>query len=338
MPVIPDIQKSDISIAAKYTQGFEERRCIDALWLIHRFIKDHPDAELRELYSLGNLGSLARDDAPALTVDYRKIDTNAGAFFSGRKKLLALETAGFAITDLQLADPGKPKHRWTKKDILQFRFSYPENPELLLGLKLFATACGKFRGKPFYAGDIRIMFADAPGTYAPPIDEIFRALPEEQRRIAHLIHRKLEALGCRRNVTEYCHPKTRNKPFATIFTHIEFWFFPGVPEGPGLALKLNLRHIGGYADYLAECTEAIRQSVLNTPECSGCKTACGGVRFHDRDRSYAKCPWYVFRFNDVSDQAVVNYLRLIELEDQALRAGRTPITRRSTRPSPAPRR
>lgn len=323
--MIPDIKKSNISITTKHTQGYDEKRCIEALWLIYNFIKennfinDNSDQKLRELYSIGVLGDLITDGSLALTVDYQKKDTKVGAYFTSPKNLFSLEKYGFSITDLKLADITKQKNKLSKKDVLQFRFSYLKNDNLLLGLKLFATACSKFRGEPFFVGDIRIMFIDAPKNYSPPVEEIFYVLSEDQRHIANMIHNKLEALGCTRNVTEYFHPKTKNKPFTTIYTHIGFWFFDGVPEGKGLVLKLNLRNIGGYADYLSECKDSIQQSVLNTTDCSGCKKACAGIRFQFNNKKYVKCPWHIFRFNDLSEQAVGNYIKLLELEDCELR-------------------
>ncbi len=318
MPMIPDIKKSDISIDEKYVKGFDKERCAKALWLCYNFIKEN-STEIEGLYSICALGEFINDDLSALKIDYQRKDTKIGAFLPSPKKLFLLEKLGFSFTELQLVDANKPKSKLTGKDILELRFSYSNNTELLFGLKLFATACGKFKGTPFGTGDIRIMFKDAPKKYSPPIEEIFYELPKEQRQSADIIHEKLEALGCTRNMTEYFHPKTKSKPFATIYTHIGFWFFEDVPDGPGLALKLNLRNIGNYVEYLSECTESIRESVLKTPNCNGCKKACGGVRFQFDNVKYAKCPWYVFRFNDFSEKAVENYIQLIEFEDNELR-------------------
>ncbi len=321
MLMIPDIKRGDVSIDEKYIEGFDKERSIEALWLIYSFIKEN-NAEIEGLYSIGALGEFIGDDLSALVIDYQKKDTKTSAFLPSPKKLFLLEKLGFSITELQLVDADKPKNKLTGKDILQFKFSYLKNSELLLGLKLFATACGKFKGAPFGTSDIRIMFENAPKKYSPPIEEILYILPKEQRQAAAIIHNKLEELGCTRNMTEYFHPKTKNKPFATIYTHIGFWFFEDIPDGTGFALKLNLRNIGKYVNYLSDCTDSVRESILKTTDCYGCKKACGGVKFEFENKKYAKCPGYVFRFSDFSQQAINDYLKLIEFEDVELRGNK----------------
>lgn len=330
MPIVPTIKQDDITISEKYTQGYDEARCVKALWLVYNVIKDIVPCKgkgLVCLYSTGVFGRFENDDLSALTVDYQKKDVKARAWFSKPAYLFDLENYGFSVFDLELIDDSKAKNKLTKKDIIQFRISYKQNNDLLLGLKLFAAACSKISGDPFYVGDIRIMFKGVAKMYAPPVDEVFYTLDADQKQTAIKLHEKLESIGCKRNLErdymmKYFHPKIKGKPFATIYPVTQFWFFGPEQEGRELSIKLNLRNIGKYADYLTECTETVRKSILNTQDCYGCKKSCGGIQFTYNGERYAKCPWYIFWFNDFSDKAVENYMRLVQLENNQLVLGR----------------
>jgi hypothetical protein len=109
-------------------------------------------------------------------------------------------------------------------------------------------------------------------------------------------------------MTRYIHPKGKGKTFATIYAH----------ENNRIELKLNLRSINAYIHYLDGCAESIRESILHTHACESCKKACGGVLFEYKGVEYRKCPWYIFRFDDFSEMAVNDYMKLIELEDNEL--------------------
>ena len=87
--------------------------------------------------------------------------------------------------------------------------------------------------------------------------------------------------------------------------------------------KLNLRNIGKYADYLNECTELVRKSVLETDDCwlADSKTGkcgngqnCGGVVFEYKEKTYIKCTRYFCMFKDLSERAIENYIKLIDME------------------------
>lgn len=332
MPMVPDIKKEDISIALKYTREYDEARCVEALWSIYNLLKSFKTEGLHCLYSIGVLGEFENGDLSYLSVDYQKKDVKKSAWFSSPKGLFSLEKNGFYIFDLELKDCNKPKNKLTQKDIISFKFSYPGgmgDDNLLLGLKLFALACGSIKGDPFNVGDIRVMYKDAPKMYAPPVEEIFYTLTENEKQAAYKIHEKLESLGCARNLERehtmrYYHLKAKNKPLATIYPITQFWFFnpeqknAEEPEGKELAIKLNLRNIGAYASCLSECTSKIQQAIINTADCYSCKKACGGVQFEFNGIKYAKCPWYVFRFNDFTEHAVDNYINLLELESEIL--------------------
>ena len=311
---IPCIEKNDISISEKYTQGYDETRCEAALWEIYNFIKNN-NSRLGCLYSIGILGKF-EEDLSSVYVDYKSKDTKARAWFSNPKNLFSLEDNGFYICEMELMTPTKPKNKLTGKDVLNFRVSFPQNNDLLLGLKLFSSVCGKLGGIPFDKADIRIMYKNASKLYAPPLNEVYYFLHDEHTALVRKFNSKLEEVGCERNLereymTRYIHPKSKGKTFATIYA---------IKRGSEneIELKLNLRNISKYTSYLDECTDSIKRSVIETEECHNCKKACDGVSFKYNKIEYCKCPWHIFRFKDFSEQAIHNYAKLIELEDSEL--------------------
>lgn len=331
MPKVPEIAYEDITIADSHSLGYDTALCVEGLYAIHDLIKMiqnadnaflEPQKVLNALYCIGVFGRFGGDDLTVLDVDGQSKDKKAHAFFPAAKYLFALEEAGFLIFDMELAGMAKPKNKLAMKDILSFKVSFPRNKTLLLGLKVFAAACSKIVGDPFYVGDIRVVYKGASKMYAPPIDEVFYRLTEEQKDIMTAIHEKLERLGCERNlereyIMRYIHPKAKGKTFATIYTVNQAWLSVS-GEKTDVNLKLNLRHIGHYVDYLYKCSESIQRCVERAENCGGCEKACGGVSFEFRGVKYCKCPWHIFRFNDFSKQAMDNYIKLIDLEDKEL--------------------
>ena len=101
------------------------------------------------------------------------------------------------------------------------------------------------------------------------------------------------------------------------------WFLSESEKEQKVVIKLNLRNIGKYADYLDECTEAIQKSICNADSCGladsntgkcGNGQSCGGIAFSHHDKTYVKCTRYFCMFKDLSEQAIKNYIHLLELE------------------------
>jgi hypothetical protein len=331
MPKIPDIKYDEITVTKKYTGGYQYERCKSGLWVIYNIIKKMASAgsDIKLLECLLNIGVNAKftDDNMDTLIYTGKTNKKYKRPMPAVKYLFALENFGFAFTDLVMLKSDIPRNKLAVKDIVQYNFSYAGGDTLndvIFGLKLFSDICLTQTGDCFYTGDIRVAFENAPKLYAPPVDEVFYFLPAEQKDAAYAVHDKLEKIGCIRNLereymTRYKHPKYKNRTFATIYASEQLYFLPDFEQNRKLAFQLNLRNIGKYSDYLAECAESVRDAVINTTDCYGCSKACGGVKFKYNNTNYAKCPWYVFKFNDLSKKAIDNYIRLIELEDNELK-------------------
>lgn len=246
---------------------------------------DEYDCECRRvveyLYAIGVNGEFEDKRCSALIV---KGITNSKwkRAFPAPKYLFELEQYGFQIDNIVTTSGECSRKKMKAKDILQFSIAYIEDDFLYViqGLKLFSEACFKLKGDPFYSADIRIFFTDTSKKYAPPIEEVLSNLPEDQKNVARIIHEKL---GCTRNLEReymlrYEHPKSKGKTLATIYLKDQFWF-PDSGNGQDLSLKLNMRHINEYTDYLEQCTESIQSSVINTAPCYGCNKHCGGIQF-----------------------------------------------------------
>lgn len=325
---IPDIQYEEINLPLR-----DPAVTADCLWDIYCVIKkvvdghDAYDGECRRvveyLYAIGVNGMFEDEHCRTLVVN-GITNPKWKRAFPALKYLFELEQYGFQIHHIVTGSGESSRKKMKIKDVLQFRITYVESDYLsvMRGLKLFADACFQIKGDPFYSADIRILFSGHSGKYVPPIEETFSALPEEQKKAALMIHEKLEALGCSRNLEReymlrYVHPKNKGKTFATIYCKNQFWF-PDFDNGQDLSFKFNLRHIQEYTDYLEQCTEPIQLSVIHTAPCYGCDKHCGGIRFTFRNVDYVKCPSHIFRFTDLSPESVDQYLHLLDLEHQFL--------------------
>jgi hypothetical protein len=344
MPKVPQIKPDDITIAEGYLNGYEKERCKVGLWSIHnvirKIISDYPNGLplhysnsdkdtgytkiLECLYMIGANAKL--EDKGMTTLVYSgKTNKNYKRNMPSTKYLFQLEKYGFAFNKIVTKD-NIPKNKLSIKDITKFNLSYNggDFDDVLFGLKLFSDICMKQSGDCFYSADIRVAYVNAPKLYAPPADEIFYFLPEDQKNTVYTIHTKLEELKCvpnleREYMTRYLHSKSKGKTFATIYASENLYSMPlEFRAEQKVVFKLNLRNIGKYVEYLSECTEAIRKSILETVDCDGCKKKCGGVVFKYQNKTYVKCPWHIFRFYDISKKAVENYVRLLEMEDKAL--------------------
>jgi hypothetical protein len=229
------------------------------------------------------------------------------------------------FANLISAKPDMPKNKLSVKDITEFNLSYAMDDfsDVIFGLKLFSDICIEQSGDYFYTGDIRVAYKDVPRSYIPPINELFDFLPEEQKKIAFSIHKKLEDLKCvydleKGYMLKYINPKAKGQVFATIYFAEDLYFLPEPEKWKKVTFKFNLRNIGKYINYLTECTDSISQSILKTEKCGGCAKNCGGVIFTYQGKTYTKCLTHIFRLWDLSAQSVENYVKLLELEDQAM--------------------
>lgn len=340
MPRTPGIKFDDIIIAETHLGGYDYERCKNGLWSIHnvikRIISDSADSGAKLLECLHMIGANAAfaDNAKSSLVYSGKTNKKYKRNMPSAKYLFRLEEYGFVFSEIETTQKDTVRSKLSVKNIQRFTLSYNSaghsecDCDCIFGLKLFSDICMTQSGDCFYAGDIRVAFASAPKLYAPPVDEVFYFLPAEQQITVYAIHNKLEELGCARNLereymTKYFHPKGKRQVFATIFAAEDLYFLPESEKWRKLTFKFNLRNINSYAGYLAECIDSIIKSVTTeTTDCYGCKKACGGIKFSFGGANYAKCPVDAFRFYDLSEKAVKNYIKLLEFEDREIRGGR----------------
>jgi hypothetical protein len=326
MPKIPEIEFCDIKVAENHIDGYDYERCKNGLWSIYNVIKkinlncSDSIKVLECLYFLG-VHSVFENNNMASLVYTGKTNKKYKRGLPSTKYLFQLEKYGFDFTNIKTLRKDIKKDKLAVKDIIQINLSYiaEDCSDVILGLKLFSDICVEKLGDCFYYGDIRVAFIDALPLYAPPVEEVFYFLPEEQKRVAYRVHEQLEKWGCVRNLereymTKYMHPKTKRQVFATIFASEDLYFLPESEKWRKLIFKFNLRNIGKYSDYLTKCTDLVRRSILETTDCYACKKACGGIQFGLSGVEYSKCPFFAFKFDDLTEEAVEDYLKLLALE------------------------
>jgi len=333
MSVIAEIKFDDIAIADIYTDGLDYERCRAGLWSIYNIVKkmrgvSHPHV-LECLCMIGVNAEFENDNMVSL-VYHGKTNKKYKRSMPASRNLFELENYGFIIDNLITSKKLTHRKKLPIKDIEQFRLSYnaTEYEDAIFGLKLFATAC-MTKSKPnvcFYNADVRVAFSGAAKLYAPPIEEVFGFLPERQKEAAYAVHNKLNEIGCARNcegdATKY---NLKKQIFATIWAGNRIWFLSEDEHDQKLVFKFNLSNIGRYATYLDECTEAIQKSIFavgncgynkRNERCENGQKNCDGVIFEYQGKKHKKCTRYFCIFNDLSEQAISNYIKLIELENE----------------------
>jgi len=339
---IANIKLEDVAIADKYTDGYDYERCKIGLWSAYNVIRKmrdrtHPTVVRDCLCNISVNAEFENNDIVALVYS-GKTNEKYKRGMPATRYLFELEKYGFVIDNLITSKEDVPRHKLPVKDIVQFRISYHGSDfvDVILGLKLFAIACMS-QTKPnvcFYNADIRVAFPGATKLYAPPINEVFGFLPEEQKKAAYAIHNKLDEIGCVRNcegdATKYLLGK---QIFATIWVGERIWFLSEDEWSQKLIFKFNLTHLGQYASYLDECTKSIRESIFTVDNCGHnkknerCENGqqnCDGVMFEYQGKKYKKCTRYFCIFKDLSEQAISNYVKLMELEYEHKNRGCNP--------------
>ena len=328
MRMVPHLEYNDITIKDDYTGEYPHERCKAGLWSIHNVIKKiiAKCQEQRVLECLCYIGVHARfeNDNMDMLIFSGKSHKGYKRGLPAAKYLFELEKYGFKFDNVITVKPNTPLNKLAVKDIMQLNLSYTcdDFSDVIFGLKLFCNICATQNGIPFLTGDIRTAFEGAPKLYAPPVDEVFSFLNDELQRAAYEIHDKLEAIGCKYNLERefalhYQHPKKKGTIFAVIYAEEQIHFWP-TDKKPQLVFRLVLRNIGKYVGYLDQCTEMVRQDLLNSIPCSKCSKNCGGIVFIYQNKTHIKCPQGVAWFLDFSEKSVENYMNLIELENQEL--------------------
>ena len=185
---IPDIQKSEISIDTKHTQGLDEKRCVEALWNVYNIIKKIKSDENTEdshlsLIQLQNIGVhavLKIDGISSLAYNGMTNKKWKGGIGAG-KILFKLEKYGFIFSELVTAKDA-PKNKLSGKDIEGFVFSYggSDFKDVILGLKLFADALVGQPYNGFHTADIRCMYKGVK-VYSPQSDISMEGILKEDR-------------------------------------------------------------------------------------------------------------------------------------------------------------
>ncbi|HBL84680.1 MAG: hypothetical protein A2Y17_11140 [Clostridiales bacterium GWF2_38_85] len=339
MPLLPEINFDDIIVAEKYINGYDYERCKNGLWSIYNIIKkianvSHP--RVSECLLMIGVNAKCENDGMMSLVYSGKMSKKYKRGMPSAQYLFELEKFGFVFYDIVTAKEETPKNKLSIKDIEQFSILYNSGDfsDVIFGLKLFSDICVN-QSSPlacFLARDIRVAFSEAPKLYAPPVEELFYFLPEEQKKAAFAIHEKLEEMGCVRelegeNAVKYKHAKHKGQVIATIWAGENLWFLPESEKEQKVVFKFNLRNIGKYSDYLNECTEAVQKSIFETDSCGladnktgmcGNGHRCGGVVFEYKGKTSIKCTRYFCIFKDLSKRAIENYIKLIELENKEL--------------------
>jgi len=248
------------------------------------------------LYGLGVVGTLAKDTPLTLSIDGKALNDFLKIFRMKNIKnyFLFLEGLGFSFEDV---DFDTKAFSLAKAD--PFRVSYPDHPELLLGMKALAQAseqCKNNRGKDavyriFSRCEYRAL-ADTHLTKAPlVIEDCLRSAPEDARDFLYKLHTFLMDNGCK------C--EGRNYPIDIKFTYTRqttkavVTSIQLIPENA--YVKCNPKFMDRYSHLLAGAPAGAKEAMTSGIDCAkvtdpkACNPKCKGLPFTMDGKAYHKC-------------------------------------------------
>lgn len=239
-------------------------------------------------------------------LEYLQHLTNCGIYFSG--------------IDL---DGKKPD--LSKVEILEI--SFPDNPIMLTGLKVMATAQLKTDKKGL---------KPKTGSYTAPVDTIllrcdYRALgekkikpififedairpfPVEMQEYLLKLHKRYIDSGCKYDTKDLC------LRINFIYSHKSRGTIGSINISPvsGCVIKINAENINDYTDIVEKFPSTIIEVIENGNNCAkkdnpdACNPKCRGYEFSIKERQYFKCKhlnFYVPLINLTYSQIIENWI------------------------------
>jgi len=211
-----------------------------------------------------------------------------------------LTNCGIYFTGIDLSEK---KPDLSKAEILEI--TYPDNPVMLAGLKVMATAqlnTDKKGLKP------------ETGSYTAPVDTIFlrcdyRALGEKKMKPVFVFDDAIKPFSAeiqeyllklnKRYMDSGCKYKTKDLCFriSFIYTHKSRGTIGSISISPvnGCVIKINAENINDYTDMIEKFPPVIREAVENGYNCAkindpeACNPRCRGYEFSINGKEYLKC-------------------------------------------------
>lgn len=201
---------------------------------------------------------------------------------------------------------------------------FPQNRYLIPALKSMSEAMAAINKNDlkkaknfFYMMDYRILEHDKPKAPKLTVDYIYHALDEDKRRVARIFNDFIK---------KYAKPSIRMGGFSrndwscvyNLNTDKKVIMSLSI-EQENLSVKLNLAHIGQYADDLKQYPEEIRTAIKKSGwDCGHCRSTCAGpFSFVYENVAYNKCRCGSFVFDHINEDTAGYCIELLKKEIQA---------------------
>lgn len=217
-------------------------------------------------------------------IEYLQYLTNCGIYFSG------IDLAG-----------NKPN--LSNAEILEV--TYPDNPNMLIGLKVMAIAqlkaskCGLKLETGSYGADLDTIFLRCDyralgGKKIQPvfmIQDVVKSFPIDMQEYLLKLHLYYMDAGCKYNTKDLC------LRISFIYSHKDFGTIGSINISPvnGCVIKINAKNINDYIDMVKNFPVPLLEAVINGYSCAktdnpdNCKQKCGGYKFSIDGKQYFKC-------------------------------------------------
>jgi hypothetical protein len=160
-------------------------------------------------------------------------------------------------------------------------------------------------GLPLYEIEKFAMFTDPPGTLSQVIGAGSRPFFEafHQRMVDRGYEARFDASY------DWKVDYFKNNKYSYHFCQLEQEVFQ---------LRLKLNNVRAYTDFLESCPERVQETFLQNPPCLRCREVCPmRVEYTFRGTHHESCICGVFQFHFPQVEEIDDYLKLMELEDEA---------------------
>ncbi len=281
-----------------------------------QFSKEHRSAR-NAVYRLGNLfynlGQAGEFTGGELVVDLEKYSTisKAKAVPNAPMILNQLPKFGFELTGFH----GKGFDKGAKVLCI----AYPDNPDVMAALKGYTMTVSPEKHdnnhricKNFYLFHYRLFgthTGEAPGS---DLSDFVQVIGSDNRAFFEAFHQRMvdHRYEARFDTSyDWKVDYFKGNKYSYHFCQL---------EQDDFQLRLKLNNVRAYTDSLAICSEQVQEVFLQNPPCLRCREVCPmRVEYEFHGTHHESCICGVFQFHSPKAEEINDYLKLIELEEEA---------------------
>lgn len=262
------------------------------------------------LYNLGQAGEFIGGD---LVVDLEKYKrfSKLKAVPNATMMLNQLPKFGFELTGVN----GKG----FDKGASVLRIAYPDNPDVMAALKAYSMTVSPEKHENtfricinFYLFHYRLFSTHTGEAPGQDLSDFMQVIGAGNRPFFAAFHQRMVNQGYDARFDASYDWKVdyyKNNKYSYHFCQL---------DQDDFLLRLKLNNVRAYTDFLESCPERVQETFLHTSPCLRCREVCSmRIEYAFRGTHHETCICGVFQFHFPKAEEIGDYLKLIELEDEA---------------------